>query len=153
MKKQQSKPQEQTEAGAGSTMEQGAESVEQGMGSEQETEGQREARELRDAARFIEMESLDALEDYAEIPRPLVIGNLQFFPRPAPEDRAAEEGFDVLRAQALQAVAVLRALAAVRESGRAVPPALQMMAQPFLLAYRAARGASTGAAGGSGAAP
>jgi hypothetical protein len=94
--------------------------------------------ELREAARFLEETSLDALDGYSDIDFAPVIGDLQNFPRPSPEARTAQRGFDVLREGIDDAVAALHALAAALESGRDVPPALIAVVQPYLEVFRTA---------------
>jgi len=96
------------------------------------------ADELRNAARFVEETILDALADFSDITFPLVIGGAKDFPRPAPEGRAAEQGVDVLRKDAEEAVAALYALAAAVDNELPVGPALLTSVQPFIDAYRAA---------------
>lgn len=93
---------------------------------------QREAREFRNAARVVAQQALDAIADYSDITFPLVEGNLQVFPRPSPEDQAAQQGFVVLQESVDQIVAVLYALAAAREQGRSVPQVLRVLVQPYL---------------------
>jgi hypothetical protein len=91
--------------------------------------------ELRNAARFAEEEILDALADLSDVSFPLVVGSAKDFPRPAPEDRAAEQGVDVLREDA---VAALYALATALENDLPVSPALLASVQPFIDASHAA---------------
>jgi hypothetical protein len=107
-----------------------------------------DARELREAAQFVEETTLDALADYSDIAFPLAEGDLKTFPRPSPQDQAARQGFAVLRASAEQAVAALYALAAAREAAEAagreeeLPAALLAPVWGHVAAYRAAREAS-----------
>jgi hypothetical protein len=92
--------------------------------------------ELRSLAS--EMESaLLRLEDYSEISFPLATGDLRRFPRPTPEDRAAEQGFDVLREEGEKTVAVLYAFAAAADRDRTVPRELLALVQPAIDAFRA----------------
>lgn len=94
--------------------------------------------ELRNAARFAEEEILDALADLSDVSFPLVVGGAKDFPRPAPEDQAAEQGVDVLREDAEDAVAALYTLATALENDLPVSPALLASVQPFIDASHAA---------------
>jgi hypothetical protein len=95
--------------------------------------------ELREVAKFVAETSLEALTAYSELSFPPVVGNLQDFPRPSLEGRAAQQGFVVLREEVEEAVAALHALAAAIDHRLPVPPALQVRVQPYVNAYRAER--------------
>lgn len=96
------------------------------------------ADELRRAAQFVEAEGLAALDDFGDIPFPLARGDLREFPRPAPQDQAAAQGFAVLRQTTEEAVAMLYALAAALDAGREVPAPLLAPVQGYIDAFRAA---------------
>ena len=100
------------------------------------------AEELRSVARFVE-ESLVTLADISDISVPLVSGGLREFPRQAPEGEAVEQGVEVLRENAEEAVASLRALAAARDNGIPVPPALLAPVQWYIEAFRRTEGQPT----------
>jgi hypothetical protein len=90
---------------------------------------------LRNAARYLEEAPLEALAGYAELSFPPVTGDLYSFPRSSPELRAAVRGFEHLREELNKAVAVLYALANVRERGLPVPAGLDVLALPYIDAY------------------
>jgi hypothetical protein len=94
------------------------------------------AQELRNAAQFVEDSILDTVADYSAIDFPLARGDLKDFPRPSPQDQAAQEGFMILRESAEQAIATLYALAAALDNNLAVPPALRMSVQPYISAFQ-----------------
>src|SRR5919112_6566610 len=95
------------------------------------------ADELRSVARFVE-EGLVALADISDISFPLVSGGLREFPRQAPEGEAFEQGVEVLREDAGEAAAALRALAEALERGLPVHPALLASVQPYIDAFHSA---------------
>ena len=95
--------------------------------------------ELREVAKFVMETSLEALQAYSEISFPPVVGNLQNFPRPSLEGRAAQQGFGVLREEVEEAVAALYALAAAIDNRLPVPLPLQVRLQPYIDAFRAER--------------
>jgi hypothetical protein len=107
------------------------------------------AEKLRDTARFVEEEILATLDDLSDVSYPLVVGGAKQFPRPAPEDRAAERGVELLRKDAEDAVAALHALAVALDPElelRGVPAllaALQPSVQPFIDAFQASEGQSS----------
>jgi hypothetical protein len=94
------------------------------------------AQELRNAAQFVEDSILDTIADYAAIRFPLTQGDLKDFPRPAPQDQAARQGFMILRESAEQAIATLYALAAALDNNLPVPPALRVSVQPYITAFQ-----------------
>jgi hypothetical protein len=96
--------------------------------------------ELRNTAHFVEEEILDTLADLSDVTFPLVVGGAKDFPRPAPEGRAVDQGVDVLREEAEDAVAALHALATALENELPVPPALRASVDPFIDAFRRAEG-------------
>jgi hypothetical protein len=100
------------------------------------------AERLRNAARVAEEKILDDLADLSDVSFPLVRGGAKDFPRPAPEDQAAERGIDVLREDVEDAVAEVYAQAAV---GKDLPEshALFTFVQPFIDALPVAEGQST----------
>jgi hypothetical protein len=99
-------------------------------------------REYREAARFIENAALEAFTFYSEISLTPVVGDLQYFPRPTAEARAAERGLLLLREQADEVVATLYALAAAAEQSAAengpppVPLVLRLLVLPYVEAFR-----------------
>lgn len=95
--------------------------------------------ELREVAKFVEETSLDALTSYVELSFPPVVGDMQNFPRSAPEERAAVRGFDVLREEVEATVAVLYALAVASENRLPVPITLQVRVEPFINMFRIQR--------------
>jgi hypothetical protein len=95
--------------------------------------------ELRETAQFMEYEVLDALADYSDITFPNALGDLKVFPRPSPQDQAAQQGFVILRESTEQVISVLYALAAALDNNRAVPDALLAPLMPYIQAYRAER--------------
>jgi hypothetical protein len=98
---------------------------------------------LRNTARFVEEEIVAELDELSDVAFPLVAGGLKDFPRPAPEDRAAERGVEVLREEAEGAAAALYALAVALDNELPVSPALRASVQPFIDAFQAAEGQST----------
>jgi hypothetical protein len=78
---------------------------------------------------------LDTVADYSAIRFPLTPGDLKGFPRLAPQDQAAREGFMILRESAEQAIARLYALAAALDNNLPVPPALLVSVPPYLTAF------------------
>ena len=97
------------------------------------------AQELRETAQFMEFEVLDTLADYSDITFPNALGDLKVFPRPSPQDQAAQQGFVILRESTEQIISVLYALAAALDNNRAVPEALLVPFIPYIRAYRAER--------------
>jgi hypothetical protein len=95
-------------------------------------------RKLRETARFVEEEIVAELDELSDVAFPLVAGGAKDFPRPAPEDRAAEQGVEVLREDAEDAVAALYALATALENELPVSDALFASVQPFIDAFEAA---------------
>jgi hypothetical protein len=95
------------------------------------------AEELRALAVALEIAATEGLAGVAELQFPLTTGNLQEFPRPAPEGRAAAQGVEYLRDSAQRASAILAALAAAREQGPEIPPVLRATVEPFISALRA----------------
>jgi hypothetical protein len=100
------------------------------------------AEELRSVARFVE-EGLVALADISDISFPLVSGGLREFPRQTPEGEAFEQGVEVLREDAEEAAAALRALAEALERELPVHPALLASVQPYIDAFQSAPEQST----------
>jgi hypothetical protein len=98
---------------------------------------------LRDTARFVNEEILAELDELSDVAFPLVAGGAKDFPRPAPEDRAAQQGVEVLREEAEDAAAALYALAVALENELPVSDALFASVQPFIDAFEAAEGHST----------
>ena len=94
------------------------------------------AQELRNAAQFVEDSLLDTIADYSAIRFPFTQGDLKDFPRPAPQDQAARQGFMILRESAEQAIATLYALAAALDNNLPVPPALRVSVQPYITAFQ-----------------
>ena len=99
--------------------------------------------ELRDAARFVYEEILAQIDELSDVAFPLVAGGAKDFPRPAPEDRAAQQGVEVLREEAEDAMAALYALAVALENALPVSDALFASVQPFIDAFEAAEGQTT----------
>lgn len=99
-------------------------------------ENQPTADELRRIARFVEEAASTAAESAAE-PPPLAIGGAQYFPQPAPDDRALQRGS--LQDTADENVETLLTLAATMEAGGDVSPVLLADVQPLIDAYRAAQ--------------
>ncbi len=93
-------------------------------------------REYRDVARFVEETSLDALTAYSEITFTPAIGDLQYFPQPAPDMRAAERGFALLHQQVGEVVAILHALATAAEKKLPIPTVLVVRVRPYVEAFR-----------------
>jgi hypothetical protein len=93
--------------------------------------------ELRDAARFVNEEILAQIDELSDVAFPLVAGGAKGFPRPAPEDRAAQQGAEVLREEAEKAAAALYALAVALENDLSVSDALFASVQPYIDAYQA----------------
>jgi hypothetical protein len=93
--------------------------------------------QLRQTARFVEEEILAELDELSDVSFPLVAGGAKDFPRPAPEDRAAEQGVEVLREEAQDAAAALYALAVALENDLSVSDALFASVQPYIDAYQA----------------
>jgi len=107
------------------------------------------ADDLRRVARFLRETVLDPLSDFDDIDFPLVIGDGRRFPQPSSEDRAAEQGLEVLRMFMEQAVAALFALAAIFDRSPddiPLPPdirtALLVPVQRYIDAFRASVGGS-----------
>jgi hypothetical protein len=99
------------------------------------------AEDLRDVARFVE-ESLVALVDLSDMSFPLVRGGLREFPRQTAEGEAFEQGVEVLRENAEEALSALLALAVAQEAveedpDRAlpVPPGVLASVQPYIDAF------------------
>ncbi len=90
--------------------------------------------ELRNTAFLFEVAAGESL---ADLSFPLSTGNLQEFPRPSSELRAAEEGLAILRDSAERVASMLQALAVAREQGREIPPILRAAVEPFIAAVRA----------------
>ncbi len=99
-----------------------------------------EPQDLRDIARFVEEKILAELDELSDVAFPLVAGGAKDFPRPAPEDRTAEQGVEVLREDAEDAVAALYALATALENELPASDALFASVQPFIEAFEAAEG-------------
>jgi hypothetical protein len=95
---------------------------------------------LRDTARFVNEEILAKLDELSDVAFPLIAGGAKDFPRPAPEDRAAQQGAEVLREEAEAAAATLYALAVALENDLLVSDALFASVQPFIDAFEAAEG-------------
>jgi hypothetical protein len=93
------------------------------------------AQELRNTAQFVEDSILDTVADYSTIRFPLTQGDLKDFPRLAPQDQAARQGFMILRESAEQAIAILYALAAALDNNLPVSPALLVSVQPYITAF------------------
>jgi hypothetical protein len=100
--------------------------------------------ELRRVARFVEETALEALDDYAAVPVPLAVGGPKEFPRPSPDDQAAEQGSNALRESAERAVIQLDALAFALQHGLEVPPVLFVPVQGYIDAFTAERGSVPG---------
>jgi hypothetical protein len=83
------------------------------------------AKELRNLAIVFEIAPAEDLAGFADLNIPLSTGNLQEFPRPAPDLRAAEQGVEYLRQSVERDSAMLDALAAGREQGLEIPPAFR----------------------------
>jgi hypothetical protein len=98
---------------------------------------------LRQTARFVEEEILAELDELSDVSFPLVAGGAKDFPRPAPEDRAAQQGAEILREEAEDAAASLYALAVALENELPVSDALFASVQPFIDAFEGAEGQST----------
>jgi hypothetical protein len=98
---------------------------------------------LRDTARFVNEEILAELDELSDVAFPLVAGGAKDFPRPAPEDRAAQQGAEVLREEAEEAAAALYALAVAMENELPVSEALLASVQPFIDAFEAAEEQAT----------
>jgi hypothetical protein len=98
---------------------------------------------LRNTARFVEEEILAELAELSDVSFPLVAGGAKDFPRPAPEDRAAEQGVEVLREEAEDAAAALYALAVALENELPVSDALFASVQPYIDAFQASEGQSS----------
>jgi hypothetical protein len=104
------------------------------------------AEKLRNTARFVEEQILAALDNLSDVSFPLVAGGAKDFPRPAPEDRAAQQGVEVLREEAEDAVAALHALALALDPELELPGADALLAvsqpsvQPFIDAFQVAEG-------------
>jgi hypothetical protein len=98
---------------------------------------------LRDTARFVNEEILAELDELSDVAFPLVAGGAKDFPRPAPEDRAAQHGVEVLREEAEDAVAALYALAVAMENDLPVSDALVASIKPFIGASLAAEEQAT----------
>jgi hypothetical protein len=77
-----------------------------------------------------------ATSDYSTIRFPLTQGDLKDFPRPSPQDQAAQQGFAILRGSTEQAIAVLYALAAALDNNLPVSPALLRSVQPYIAAFQ-----------------
>jgi hypothetical protein len=92
---------------------------------------------LRQTARFVEGEILADLDELSDVSFPLVAGGAKEFPRPAPEDRAAQQGVEVLREEAEDAAAALYALAVALEKELPVSDALFASVQPYIEAFQA----------------
>jgi hypothetical protein len=93
--------------------------------------------DLVETAVFLQR-ALNQLEESVSLTSfPLERGGLRFFPRPAPEARAAQYGFVVLRESLEQAIAALYAVIALaeREKGE-VHVALLVPIEPYIAAYR-----------------
>ena len=101
---------------------------------------QPDPRILRAVARYLEDDVLAVLISYADITFPPAVGNLQYFPRAAPDDQAAARGREVLESQIVDAVAALYALAVAIERNLPVPPVLLVSLQPYIDAGRAVIG-------------
>jgi hypothetical protein len=99
--------------------------------------------ELRDAARFVNEEILAQIDELSEVAFPLVAGGAKGFPRPAPEDRAAQQGAEVLREEAEKAAAALYALAVASENDLPISEVLFASVQPFVDAFEAAEQQAT----------
>jgi len=98
---------------------------------------------LRDTARFVNEEILAELDELSDVAFPLVAGGAKDFPRLAPEDRAAQQGAEVLREEAEAAAAALYALAVAMENALPVSAALFASVQPFIDAFEAAEEQAT----------
>jgi hypothetical protein len=99
--------------------------------------------ELRDAARFVNEEILAQIDELSYVAFPLVAGGAKGFPRPAPEDRAAQQGAEVLREEAEKAAAALYALAVASENDLPISEVLFASVQPFVDAFEAAEQQAT----------
>jgi hypothetical protein len=99
--------------------------------------------ELRDAARFVNEEILAQIDELSDVAFPLVAGGAKGFPRPAPEDRAAQQGTEVLREEAEKAAAALYALAVASENDLPISEVLFASVQPFVDAFEAAEQQAT----------
>src|SRR5215217_4781136 len=91
--------------------------------------------DLRDAARFVNEEILAQIDGLSDVTFPLVPGGAKGFPRPAPEDRAAQQGAEVLREEAEKAAATLYALAVAGENDLPISEVLFSSVQPFVDAF------------------
>jgi hypothetical protein len=98
---------------------------------------------LRDAARFVNEEILAQIDELSDVAFPLVAGGAKGFPRPAPEDRAAQQGAEVLREEAEKAAAALYALAVASENDLPISEVLFASVQPFVDAFEAAEQQAT----------
>jgi hypothetical protein len=105
-------------------------------GGNRQTEFDTTAAELRQAARFLEADGLDAADELSQLVFPLAVGGLKDFARPSPEDRAAREGVERVRQRVEEAMAELYALASAADAGLAVPRLLLSSVLPYLEAYR-----------------
>lgn len=94
------------------------------------------AQELRNTAQFVEDSILDTVADYSSIRFPFTQGDLKDFPRLAPQDQAARQGFIILREAAEQAITILYALAAALDNNLPVPPVLRVSVQPYIIAFQ-----------------
>jgi hypothetical protein len=99
--------------------------------------------ELRNAARFVNEEILAQIDELSDVAFPLVAGGAKGFPRPAPEDRAAQQGAEVLREEAEKAAAALYALAVALENDLPISEVLFASVQPFVDAFEAAEQQAT----------
>lgn len=95
------------------------------------------AKELRALAVAFEVAATEGLASLTELEFPLITGNLQEFPRSAPELRAAEQGLEYLSESAERVSAMLAVLAAAREQGLEVPAVLRTTVEPFISALQA----------------
>jgi hypothetical protein len=107
------------------------------------TEGQSSigitAMELRETAEFLESE-LQTFDDFSDVSPTLTEGDLKLFPRPSPENRAAEQGFSFLRKHIQGVIASLYALASAVERDAQLPPVAFLILDPYVNAYHAHKG-------------
>jgi hypothetical protein len=103
------------------------------MKTDQPTGSAESGEDLRDTAYLLEVAAGESL---ADLSFPLSTGNLQEFPRPSPELRAAEKGLETLQDTAARAVSMLHVLAAAREQGLEIPPVLRAAVERFIATVR-----------------
>ena len=91
---------------------------------------------LRNVATVIERRALADLNDVGDFEAVPVVGDMQYFPRAAPEARAAQMGLRLLRERTDEVVAMLYALAEAAD--RKVPLSespLLVLLRPYIALY------------------